>query len=110
LITPYTFAVPGRKDGKYEGQDTVPGAILNGYYYRYKKRLLQDGILSTAKRIKEDPLGAVSKAVKHRQVYCVSKRRFFATATQEEMNRGLALLNGKEDKDDIHRIIQCKLR
>jgi hypothetical protein len=88
----------------------VPATILHGYYYRYKTRLLKEGILTASKRIKEDPLEAVSKSAKQRQVYCVTKRRFFATATPDEMNSVLVLYNGQEDKDDVHRIIQCRLR
>jgi hypothetical protein len=83
---------------------------LHGYYYRYKTRLTKEGILSGAKKIKEDPLETVSKAAKQRQVYCVTKRKFFAIATQDEMNGPLVLFEGQEDKEDTHRIIQCRLR
>lgn len=88
----------------------MPGTIRHGYYYRYKVRLTKAGILSAAKRIKEDPLEAVSKSAKQRQVYCVSKRRFFATATPDEMNSVLILYDGQEDKEDVHRIMQARLR
>ena len=54
-------------------------------------------------------MGAVKKSAKQRQVYCVSKRRFSAEATQEEMDSPLVLYDGQEDKDNIHRIIQCRI-
>ena len=101
--------VPGRKPGKFEGRDTLPSKINNQYYYQYKTRLTKEGILSAAKKIKQDPLGAVKKSAKQRQVYCVSKRRFSAEATQEEMDSPLVLYDGQEDKDNIHRIIQCRI-
>jgi len=73
---------------------------------------MKQGILTAAKNIKNDPSGAVTKAANHRQVYCVSKRRFFATATEEEVSGAgaLVLSDGQEDKDNVHRIIQFQLR
>lgn len=70
----------------------------------------KEGILSAVKKIKEDPMGVVSKAVKHRQVYCVTKTRFFSTATPDEMTSTLVLYSGQEDREDVHRIIQARLR
>jgi hypothetical protein len=103
-------SVPGRKPGKFEGRDTLPYIILNGYAYQFKKRMVKEGILSAAKRIKDDPREAVAKSLKLRQVYCVSKRRFHAEATKEEVNSDLALYLAQEDKGDFHRIVQHRLR
>jgi hypothetical protein len=59
----------------------LPGTILHAYYYRYKVRMLQAGILTGAKRIQNNPDEKVSEAEKQRQVYCVTKRKFFSKAT-----------------------------
>jgi hypothetical protein len=78
----------------------------------YNKKLVKEGTLLAAKKIKEDPSGAVNNSAKQRQVYCVSKRRHNVVATDEEMNRVLVLHHGQDakDKEDVHHIIQCRLR
>jgi hypothetical protein len=90
----------------------LPSTILNGYYYRYKVRLHSEGILSSAKRIQDDPSGSICRAAKHRQVYCVTKRKFFATASPDELKRELVFNEGQdeEEKEDMHRILQCRIR
>ena len=87
----------------------MPATIQNGYFYQFKNRQKKEEILSAAKRIREDPGGAVSKSAKLRQVYCVSKRRFYAEATQDEMNTLPVFKNGLDNLEDVHRIIQCRL-
>lgn len=62
-------SVPGRKPGKFLGQDTLPGTIIHAYYYRYKVRSMQAGILRRAKRTREDPERNVSEAEQQRQVF-----------------------------------------
>jgi hypothetical protein len=108
------FSVPGRKPGKFLGQDMLPSIILHGYYYRYKVRSKSE-ILCGAKRRQNDEAqaGASKKKVGNmRQVYCVTKKKFFATATPEEMKRQLRFNESKdkEDLEDLHRILQCRLR
>lgn len=90
----------------------LPSTILHGYYYRYKVRLIKAGILAGAKRIQADPLENVRKAAHQRQTYCITKRKFFAQATQAEMERDLAFSSAQtpEEKDEVHRIVQCRLR
>jgi hypothetical protein len=90
----------------------LPSTILHGYYYRYKVRLLKAGILTKAKRIQADPQESVVKAANQRQVYCITKRKFFAMATKAEMEQDLDFSSAQDqhDKDEMHRILQCRLR
>ena len=90
----------------------LPTTLLNGYQYQYQKRLRKAGILSEAKRIKADPLENVSKAESQRQVYCITKRKFYAMATKDEAQRDLVFSSGqkKQDREEVHRILQFKLR
>jgi hypothetical protein len=90
----------------------LPSTILHGYYYRYKTRLQKENILAVAKAIKDDPLGEVAKAKKQRQVYCVTKRKFFATASPAELTKELVFYDGQDqdEKDELHRILQFRLR
>jgi len=68
---------------------------------------MKEELLSRANKIKE---GVASKTVKHRQVYCVTKEKFHSTATPDEMKSRLVLCSDQEDKEDVHRIIQARLR
>jgi len=79
------------------------------YYYQYTKRLKKEGIYRAAQAIKSDPLQAVSHAVKLWKVYYIFKRRFFAEATQDEMNTMPVLNNGLVYTEDTHRILQYRL-
>jgi hypothetical protein len=93
----------------------LPATILHAYYYRYKVRMLKAGILNGAKRVQADPLENVSKAEKMRQVYCVTKRKFFCMVTKAELERELFLFDGTDQQDvqskeKFHEILQCKLR
>jgi hypothetical protein len=90
----------------------LPTTILNAYFYRYKVRLCKDGILNAAKKLQDEPVAGSSKKKnsKLRQVYCVNKRKFFATASEDEMKKVLVLDANQEDKEDAHRILQCRIR
>jgi hypothetical protein len=90
----------------------LPTTLMNGYQYRFFKRLRTAGILTEAKRIKVDPLENVSKAETQRQVYCITKRKFYAMATKAEAQRDLVFLSSqnKPDREEVHRILQFKLR
>jgi hypothetical protein len=108
----FFLSVPGRKPGKFLGKDMLPGVIMHAYYYRYKKECIQEGILTGAKRMRADPDDKVIEAYKNRQVYCVTKHKFNATATKEEVNREVWFYKGqdKKDKEDAHRILQFRIR
>ncbi len=86
--------------------------LLSGYQYQYKKRLMKAGILAAAKRIQADPLESISKAAKQRQMYCITKWKFLSKATEVEMKKELAYFEAQNqhERDDIHRILQCRLR
>jgi hypothetical protein len=90
----------------------LPGVILHAYYYRYKKECHQEGILIRAKRMLADPDVKVSEAYKNRQVYCMTKHKFNATAKKEEMGRKVWFYEGQDqkDKEDAHRILQFIIR
>jgi hypothetical protein len=70
----------------------------------------KEGILSAAKRLQKDTGPVKKDFVKQRQMYCVTKRKFFSLATKEEMDMEVHLYEGQEDKEDAHRILQCRLR
>ncbi len=85
---------------------------MNGNQYRFKIKLQKEGILTAAKNIKQNPDDVASKVGKQKQVYCVIKRNFYATATPEEMAMELVLREGqaKEEKEMVHRILQSRMR
>ena len=43
------------------------------------------------------------------EVYCVNKKKWFSVASTTEMAGSLDLVLGKVN-EDVHRILQCKLR
>jgi len=90
----------------------LPGVIQHAMYYRYTLLCKQEGILIGAKRMKADPDDKVIQAYKNRQVYCVTKHRFNATATKEEMKREVWFYEGQDkiDKENAHRILQFRIR
>jgi hypothetical protein len=50
---------------------------------------------------------------RQKEAYLVNRTKFLATATQEELHKELSLDSsggGGIDQEDIHRIVQCKIR
>jgi hypothetical protein len=106
----FCFTVPGRTAGKFPNTDSLPKMILNGSSYRHEKRMKKAGLLAEVKKNRLDPSGAVSKAARLKQVYCVDKKKFFSEATEDEMNSHIVFDDGDSDNSDKHRIVQCRLR
>lgn len=53
--------------------------------------------------------GPTTPAKRLKEVYLVSKKKFFSDATRDELEKEL-ILDGIEDDEDTHRIIQFKVR
>ena len=58
-------------------------------------------------------MGGRNKKLK--EVYLVNKRKFHATATEEELGRRELILDsggggGRPEDEDVHRILQAKIR
>jgi hypothetical protein len=96
------------------GRDVLPFAIKDGF--RYRLSLIRKGDIEEAiKKRKaggEDTIQMKKKAKKLKEVYLVSKTKYYAEASAEELDREL-VLDGLEDNSEIqeiHRIIQYKVR
>jgi hypothetical protein len=86
-----------------EGRDTLVPALKNGQRYR---RLLTHP---------KDPVGAEESERKRKmkEVYLVNKFKFHSLASAEELRleiHNLEDIPAGYTKDDLHRILHCKLR
>jgi hypothetical protein len=55
-------------------------------------------------------VAANTESKRQKEAYLVNRRKFHSSATEEELQRELSL-NGKAgDSEDVHRIIQARIR
>ncbi len=107
------FAVPDEKPargrGRRVGVDFLPTKIANGYYYRLtriRKAEIQKKIAEKrAAGDRSEEAAPKKREVRKKEVYCVTNRKYYSVATEEEMSHVDA-----HTGDDFHRVVQCKIR
>jgi hypothetical protein len=95
----------------FSGNDRLPYHIRDGVRYladQGLKKKIEDGIKEKKRAAPGDPELTKKKGKKLKEFYLVNSKKFAATASEEELARDL----GEDDlgTDDVHRIIQCKIR
>jgi hypothetical protein len=95
----------------FSGNDRLPYHIRDGVRYladqNHKTKIL-DGIKEKKRTSPSDPEVPKKRGKKLKEFYLVNPKKFAATASEEELAHDLS-----EDDlgtDDVHRIIQCKIR
>jgi hypothetical protein len=91
-------------------EDRLPNRIRDGVRYVAEKRhgkKIREGILKK-RAADKDKDEAVRAAKKAKATYMVDPKKFASTATEDELAQELT----EEDlgTEDIHRILQCKIR
>ncbi len=90
----------------------MPSIILHAYYYRYKIQNKTEILNAIKRRMENDGEAGDTKKKregKKPQVYCVTKKKFYASASKDEME-GEVSFSGDLERSDVHRILQCKMR
>jgi hypothetical protein len=116
------FVVAGEEDdpGKWGMRPGLPfltGKILNRYNYRFyaPQRMRLQAAIKEQKRTGVDSMEGVTKSAKGcrtprlPEVYCVNKKKWFSSASPTEMTSPLDMVAGVAS-DNVHRILQCRLR
>jgi hypothetical protein len=55
-------------------------------------------------------VAANTESKRQKEAYLVNRRKYHASATEEELQRELSLNNQAGDSEDVHRIIQARIR
>jgi hypothetical protein len=118
LITINWIILTGEDDdpavwGLKSGLPFVAGKILNRYNYRFygpRKTTIRETI-DKKRQVEGDEEESNVKRRKGRlpEKYCINKKKWFSTATDAEMSLELEIAPGAFN-DDVHRILQCKLK
>jgi hypothetical protein len=95
------FDPPGMRDG-------LALSLLDGYRYRCSLIHREQPPAMTPAAAAAQELRSAAKARKLKEVYLVNKRKYHSLATEEELHRKLD--KEEEDMEDIHRILQSRIR
>lgn len=93
--------------GKVPLPDNLFRVVRNRYNYPYYHKKTME----TLDEVKEATAGKVGKKKRLRNIYIMDKEKWYSQATKRELEIDLNL-DGEteEERRDMHRIIQCKIR
>jgi hypothetical protein len=55
-------------------------------------------------------VAANTESKRQKEAYLVNRQKYHASATEEELQRELSLNSQAGDREDVHRIIQARIR
>lgn len=91
----------------------MPFAVKDGFRYRYSLPLKEKIQQEIAKRraAGEDIIHPTKKP-KKKEVYLVNKSKYYSEVTEEELERvvDLGSAQNREEQEDMHRVLQHKIR
>ena len=101
---------PVSVQGKKAGVDTLKIVILNGCNYRFNEHRRIYILKEARKRGMEPAADRTPQAKKQKDVFVVSKTKWYLTASEEELASASDIVLDGTDGDRKHRILHHKLR
>jgi len=93
------------------GKDSLPAAVKDGFRYRFSLPLKQKTLAEIAKRkANGEDVNAPPKKKKMKEVYMLIKTRYYAEVSEQEFVAEVDVDRVGEEAEDMHRLLQHKVR